>query len=210
MCGFVLYPVDCLLCSKKQRQYDSGSFSALSAHPHRMNYPWMCGSGMGMVFCPANYAANDGAGFSLIFKSWVINDSHSYAIACLGVFTLGVVRQLLAYLRGNLPALHVRRITSSGEINQPFIPADPAASGGFRGFFARNPPVVLLAVDTLLFALSLFIAYINMLVAMAYDAGLLSSLVAGEASAYFCTRATGLIFACTSTSKTEVGEPCCA
>lgn len=199
----------------------SVSLNANDRHRDKMNMnmsmsnPWMCGSAMGMVFCPANYQANGGTGFSLIFKSWVISDSHSYALACFGVFLLGVTRQLIAFFRGRLPALQARIRTRTGkgllnDADEALVGA-PAPLAGAAAIFARYP-LLLLAVDTLLYAASMFLAYLNMLVAMAYDAGLLSSLVAGEAGTYFATRATAFALGLGSgaSAKVDQGEPCCA
>jgi hypothetical protein len=123
-----------------------------------MSNPWMCGASMGMVFCPAadSFASNGGAGFSLIFKSWVVRDSASYALACVGVFAMGAARQLLVGARAALA---------------------PAPG-------APPPPRDLVLLDSLLFAAALFLAYLNMLVAMAYELGLLAALVAGEAAVH--------------------------
>ena len=168
---------------------------------------------MGMVFCPANYQANGGTGFSLIFKSWVISDSRSYALACIGVFLLGVTRQLIAFFRARLPSLQARIRNPGGRslLNETdeALAASPAPLGGGAVIFARYP-LLLLAVDTLLYAASMLLAYLNMLVAMAFDAGLLSSLVAGEAGAHFATRATAFALGLGSGEKVDQGEPCCA
>jgi hypothetical protein len=180
---------------------------------------------MGMVFCPTNYEANMGLGFSLIFKSWVISDSKSYALACVGVFAMGVVRQLISCLRGHLPALRRRAPGGNAafgnvqayDSRESLIPAQaPAAGllGSLDALFARYP-LLLLALDTLLYAASLLLAYLNMLVAMAYDAGLLTSLVAGEALTYFGVRAVALFTGSSRLlGKSEASgggaEACCA
>ena len=128
-----------------------------------MPVPWMCGASMGMVFCPASdsYASNSGTGFSLLFKSWVVADDRSYALACLGVFARGALRQLLAGARAALAG------------------APP------RGLLA---PPGLLAAEAALFAAGLALAYVNMLVAMAYDFGLIGALVAGETAVFVARR----------------------
>ena len=137
-----------------------------------MSNPWMCGASMGMVFCPAadSFAANSGAGFSLLFKSWVVHDGASYTSACLGVFALGALRQLLVGARGALaPAL---------------APGVAGAAAGVLGAPAWLALAAVLAADAALFAATLLLAYLNMLVAMAYDFGLLGALVAGEATVH--------------------------
>jgi hypothetical protein len=137
---------------------------------------YMCGSSMGMVFCPADYSSNGGAGFSLIFKSWVINSKTSYALACVGVLFLGVARQLVVGLRARLNELG--RQQNCGREEPLLADRDRVAP-----WVLRKPTYVALA-DITLFALGSFISYLNMLVAMAYDFGLLLSLVAGEALTY--------------------------
>ena len=134
-----------------------------------MSNPWMCGASMGMVFCPASdsFASNGGAGFSLLWKSLVVRDGASYASACLAVFALGALRQLVVGARAALaPAL------------------TPGAAATAAAVVGAPPQLALAAVlvaDAALFAAALFLAYLNMLVAMAYEYGLLGALVAGEA-----------------------------
>ena len=135
----------------------------------------MCGSSMGMVFCPADYSSNSGAGFSLLFKSWVIHDPPSYARACLAVFALGTARQLLVGLRALL-------------LPPPSLPHPARREASLLGGVGGEPALWLLGADAALFGAALLLAYLNMLVAMAYDAGLLLSLVAGEALTYFAVR----------------------
>ena len=65
--------------------------------------------------------------------------------------------------------------------------AAPAASPRHK-----RAPLALLAADSLLLGATLLLAYLNMLVAMAFDWGLLCSLVAGEAATHFCLRSLGL------------------
>lgn len=167
--------------------------------------PYMCGSSMGMVFCPANYASNGGTGFSFIFPSWVISSSQTYTLACFGVALLGAFRQAVIALRREVLSANRGRGINGGGENASLIGADSAQEGGGgpeglpvskRGhsvsFFAspklRARPGVLLAIDTTLFAIGLAAAYIAMLVAMAYDVGLLTCLVLGEASGYAICR----------------------
>ena len=139
-----------------------------------MSNPYMCGSAMGMVFCPADYSFNGGTGFSLLFKSWVIHDGKSYILACLGVFAIGVARQLLVGLRTIfLEQSNLKKRRNSGE-QEPMLRSE----GGV------GSRALLTATDTGLFALGLFMSYLSMLVAMSFDFGLLFSLVAGEALTY--------------------------
>jgi hypothetical protein len=150
---------------------------------------------MGMVFCPADYSVNGGAGFSLLFKSWVITSRASYLLACLGVFLMGALRQGLGCLRAALPALAARLA------RRPAAPAPAAAAAeDARGLLEERPlppalrrSVAYLAADAALLGAALLLAYLNMLVAMAYDAGLLASLVAGEAVAHFALSLGGLV-----------------
>ena len=185
----------------------------------KMNYPWMCGSSMGMVFCPASYEANSGLGFSIIFKSWVISDSKSYATACLGVFMMGVARQLISCLRGYLPMIQARLRASGGaaaptsiESLEALIPTSKPRSI-IADAFTRYPsllPCMIICADTVLFAASLFLAYLNMLVAMVYDAGLLASLVAGEAVTYFTTRVISITMGSVPLKMESGATGCCA
>jgi hypothetical protein len=156
-----------------------------------MSNPYMCGASMGMVFCDPPFTANGGTGFSLIFKSWVIHDTRSYVAALVGVFALGVARQALVTLRGALVGANSRGARRAAD--DALL---PAAGAGGGGKFARAlrvealaaRPAALLAVETALFAAALGLAYINMLVAMVYDAGLLAALVGGEALAFAAAR----------------------
>ena len=139
---------------------------------------------MGMVFCPAqdSFSANGNTGFALLFKDWVVSDARSYSLACLGVFALGLLRQCLVGLRGLWQSITpAARAVAGDAVHEPLF-------GGGEGSSSRSsggPTLLSLAVDSLFFAACLFLAYINMLVAMAYDFGLLASLVAGETVAYF-------------------------
>jgi hypothetical protein len=172
----------------------------------------MCGSSMGMVFCPADYHSNGNTGFALLFKSWVISDSASYALACLGVAALGASRQALVAIRRAVLSANAsgsRRALNGGE---ELLGADGTLQTAKRGrsrlssqYLIANP-FVLLAVDTLLFALGLGVAYLTMLVAMVYDVGLLTSLVAGEALTYAIFR---LSLDSNPQSDEIVSENCC-
>jgi hypothetical protein len=108
----------------------------------------------------------------------------------------------------------VRAPTPKTESLEALIPAPRSSSmrGSISDAFVRYPallPVLILCADTVLFAASLFVAYLNMLVAMAYDAGLLSSLVAGEAVTYFTTRVIAIAVGAVPL-KLETGtEGCC-
>ena len=169
-----------------------------------MSNPWMCGASMGMVFCDAFQnpgggsatptQANGGAGFSLLFKTWVISDKRSYYLALLGVFFMGLSRQLMVSLRVNLVAANVpRRATATSA-------ADLLLGGVARGVpagFLRSDVLAqnawaLLCVECALLFCALSLSYINMLIAMAYDGGLIAALVAGETVAYGTVRAVGL------------------
>jgi hypothetical protein len=131
---------------------------------------------------------NGGTGFSLLFKTWVVSSNSSYALACLGVLLMGALRQCLGCLRAALPALAERvfkRLNAKGADNLLEPPALTAH------VVQRSTSYV--AADTVLLGASLLLAYLNMLVAMAYDFGLLSSLVAGEMVAYFTLSRSGLL-----------------
>ncbi len=168
---------------------------------------------MGMVFCPADYHSNGNTGFAVLFKSWVISDSASYWLACLGVAALGASRQFLVAIRRAVLTANAsssRRVINGGE--ELLSGADGALQTAKRGrsrlsshFLIANP-FLLLAVDTLLFALGLGVAYLAMLVAMVYDAGLLISLVAGEALTYAIFR-----YSLDSSAQSDeiVSENCC-
>ena len=162
-----------------------------------MAAPYMCGSSMGMVFCPPNYASNSGTGFSLLLSSWVISGPGTYACACVGVFCMGALRQCVSCLRTHFPQLAARLA---------LLVTPPAAEHAEA--MLQPPParsLILLACDSMLLGAGLFLAYLNMLVAMAYDFGLLSSLVAGEAVAHFALAFLGL-----SKVAVEAAEqPCC-
>jgi hypothetical protein len=73
-------------------------------------------------------------------------------------------------------------------------------------------PAALLAADILLFAVGLFLAYLNMLVAMAYDFGLLSCLVLGEALGYGSVQAALLVWSIPGSNSRErkEEEDCCS
>ncbi len=182
----------------------------------------MCGASMGMVFCDAFQnpggtpptQANGGTGFSLLFKSWVISDRRSYYLALLGVFFMGLARQLIVSLRVNLVAANVpRRATATSA-------ADLLLGGVARGMpaaYLRTDALAqnawaLLCVECALLFCALSLSYVNMLIAMAYDGGLIAALVAGETVAYGGVRAVGLSLG----GKTEyaIGEPdpadCCS
>jgi len=169
-----------------------------------MAAPYMCGSSMGMVFCPPNFASNSGTGFSLLFQSWVISSRGAYALACVGVFFMGALRQCLSCLRTHFPQLAARLVhlaTPPAPNAEAMLQPPPAGSSPS----ARS--LTLLACDSILLGAGLFLAYLNMLVAMAYDFGLLSSLVAGEAAAHFALAALGLSSAEHAAGAAE--QPCC-
>ncbi len=174
----------------------------------------MCGSAMGMVFCPADFAANGGAGFSLVFKDWVVRDARSYALACAGVFAMGAARQLLAGARAALAGAAAAprapgRARAPGALQEAFVDG----GGGGGGSAQQRAPLLCAAADSALFALGLAFAYVNMLVAMAYDAGLLAALVAGEGVAHFGVRAAALARARAaplSAPPVSEGPNCCA
>ena len=146
----------------------------------------MCGSTMGMVFCPPSFGSNGGSGFSLVFKDWVIHNSSSYGLALLGVFCMGALRQCLATLRASLPD---SPLASAGLREEALLsaPAPLRPASPRLGWLAQRP-WLLLGTDTALFAATLLMSYLNMLVAMAYDAGLLLSLVLGEAAVYLVVK----------------------
>ena len=153
--------------------------------------PYMCGSTMGMVFCSPNYAANSGTGFSLLFSSWVISSRSSYVLALLGVAAMGALRQLAVALRRAVTAANRAGAagggggeTAEGLLQQRKERRSPLACAALTA-----SPRALIAADTVLFAAALALSYLNMLVAMAYDAGLLAALVAGEALTYGALRA---------------------
>lgn len=135
---------------------------------------------MGMVFCPADYTSNSDTGFSLLFKSWVISSDRSYYLACIGVVAMGVARQLCVSLRMALNKGYFLKRKVSGRLLEREEEEE-------RGFQVQQPLAVVF-LDTFLYALVLFLAYLNMLVAMAYDFGLLFSLVLGEALTYGVVR----------------------
>ena len=178
----------------------------------------MCGSSMGMVFCPADYTSNSNTGFSFVFSSWVISSSTTYYLACLGVVFLGACRQAIGALRreilsanssrngggvgGSLLGAEALNYESS---NEP--PSFKRRNGGpffFESKYLRTNPTALLVVDTILFGLGLGASYISMLVAMVYDLGLLFSLVAGESLCYAFTR-----YLSGATKFVEEVEPSC-
>ena len=136
---------------------------------------------MGMVFCPADYTSNNFTGFSLLFKSWVISSDHSYWLACLGVFAMGVARQLCVSLRMAVNKGYFLRRKDAERL------LEGEEVDGRKGH-QKEQPLLMVALDTFLYALVLFLAYLNMLVAMAYDFGLLISLVLGEAVTYGVVR----------------------
>jgi hypothetical protein len=124
----------------------------------------------------------------------VISSPATYALACLGVFLMGALRQCQGCLRAALPALAAR-------LAQRLAAAALPAGGGSGSHHLLERPAALpqppplpppalqrtaayLAADAALLGAALLLAYLNMLVAMAYDFGLLSSLVAGEAAAH--------------------------
>ncbi len=179
---------------------------------------------MGMVFCPADYTVNSNTGFSLLFSSWVISDNNSYYLACLGVAFLGACRQALVALRREILSANSGRSGGKGGDKFGLLGADVlSASGGegpesttggggkrrsgpffFETKFLRTQPTILLVVDTILFACALGAAYFTMLVAMAYDFGLLFSLVLGESLCYaLCRYLSG------ATKFVEEIEPSC-
>ena len=154
--------------------------TAMNSTPH----PYMCGSAMGMVFCPTDYTVNSNTGFSLLFTSWVISDNNSYYLACFGVALLGACRQALVALRREILSANSGRSIGRGDDKFNLLGADVlSASSGegvastgskrrngpffFETKFLRTQPTILLAVDTILFACALGAAYITMLVAMA-------------------------------------------
>jgi Ctr copper transporter family len=145
---------------------------------------------MGMTFCSPNFSSNSGTGFSLLFASWVIKDARSYALACLGVFAMGLAHQGLLTLRATLAKSScemapVRVKASLNELEQPMM-QDHNRRRPLKGAFLRA------ALDMVLYAAGLFMAYLCMLVAMAYDFGLLAALVAGETTVYVIAKHYGL------------------
>ena len=181
-----------------------------------MSNPYMCGSAMGMVFCNADYTVNGGTGFALLFKTWVISSPATYALACLGVFLMGALRQCLGCLRAALPALAARLAARLAAAALPAGGGGGGSSSGSHHLLERPaapppppPPALLrtaayLAADAALMGAALLLAYLNMLVAMAYDAGLLACLVAGEAVTYFVLSLAGLFPA-----QQFASEPAC-
>jgi len=179
--------------------------------------PWMCASQMGMVFCPADYQANMGSGFSLLFKSWVISDQKSYSLACFRVCLWDSPDNCC---RPRVPTSQrfklafVPLLTRTAELavntQQAALLENPPYSASNPIVIIITSPLSLLVVDTLLFAASLLLAYLNMLVAMAYDIGLLSSLVAGEAVTYFVVRGIAIALGGSGVkvSSTEGDCPC--
>ena len=162
-----------------------------------------------MVFCPASdsYSTNGGRGFALLFSSWLIRDASTYAAACACVFLLGAARRLLGAVRVELLAANGAAAAASvarsaahraGSLTEPLTDAagkaapPPALRRWLTSAALARRPLALLAVDATLVAASLYLAYINMLIAMVYDAGLIASLVAGEAVMYAALRALAL------------------
>ena len=142
---------------------------------------------MGMVFCPTSFP------FVLLSSSWVISSTAAYVAALAAVFLMGASRQLLSTARSRVVAANAPYMKTFGGNSEPLL-LQGVGGGGARAVpwlactCLRRSPLALLAVDTLLYAAAMALGYINMLVAMAYDAGLLVALVAGEACAYFALR----------------------
>jgi hypothetical protein len=192
----------------------------------------MCGASMGMVFCDAfsnpggdstpPAQANGGSGFSLLFKSWVISTKRSYYCALLGVFAMGLLRQWIVSLRVNLVTANApsRRypkpalFRANGESVNDLLLSSGAARGApprlLRSAAFSQSPWLLLCVECALLFFALGLSYLNMLVAMTYDAGLISALVAGETVAYGSVRAGGLVLG--ENTETIEADPadCCS
>lgn len=138
---------------------------------------------MSMVFCNPDFS---GGGFSLLFKSWVIASPASYVGALAATVALGGCRQLLSALRAQVVAANDAGAGGGASSEEALLPSAGAGVGQWpASAYLRRHPLALAALDTALYAGALLLGYINMLIAMAFDAGLLCAIVVGEAAAYF-------------------------
>lgn len=126
---------------------------------------------------------------TVVFESWVVNDANDYAWTCAVVALMGVSRQLFSALRRELVAAnHVAKPRRPAGGDERLLGLSEGAGGGGAhwlrawvhvGFLKRSPPLLRCA-DALLYFCALVLSYLNMLVAMTYNPGLLLAIVAGE------------------------------
>ena len=141
----------------------------------------MCAAQMGMTFCPTSFPVY------LVFKDWVISDSDAYSRAQVYVFLMGGTRQLITQVRAAL-----------NRANRPGRTPRIAVRSAFACDALQRSPTLLTVVDALLLAAETYLGYLNMLIVMAYDAGLLSALVWGEVLGYAACSGLGRLLSPTA------------
>jgi len=123
-----------------------------------------------------------------------------YALAFLVAICMGLARHLLPPLRQQLKSRCARRTPPATTVANPLNGGDatPHAAAAWRAgrsdqrlLRAGSPTPraqLLLAVgDTLLYAATVTLGFLNMLVVMTYNPGLLMAVVLGETAGHVCT-----------------------
>ena len=128
--------------------------------------------------------------FSFLYRT--VQDTASYTASLIGVFAMGLFRHVLSRLR--LEFRLANRAASARGIGVGLLNAEEDVSKDARGglalshwshaylrspVIAASPALRALCSGALVYALTL-LGFLNMLVAMTYNPGLLAALVAGE------------------------------
>jgi hypothetical protein len=126
---------------------------------------------------------------TVVFETWVVNDANDCAWTCAVVALMGFSRQFLSALRRELAAANVvaKPRRPAGGDERLLGSSEGAGGGGAHWLRAwvhlgllKRSPALLRTADAILFFCAMVLSYINMLVVMTYNPGLLLAIVAGE------------------------------
>lgn len=118
----------------------------------------------------------------LLFCSWLVSDNGSYAWSFIVVMFMGLGRHILAFLRKEVAAANANVVDDG--TSEDLLPAKQTRLTWIRRRltvrFLQKYPIALKLVDALIFGANATLGFLNMLVVMTYNPGIMMAVVLGE------------------------------
>jgi len=133
---------------------------------------------------------NDDLPFKFLFESWNINSTSTLVFTCIGVIVVGLAieasKALQMFFSHHFFTLPLKKLKTEFPENQPdtsTASSDLFISDSLQ--YVRSRRIKNHLIQTILFAVKLFLGYVLMLAAMLYNSYVMGAVIGGSVLGYF-------------------------